>query len=327
MRGETEKPYPIAILCDDLHFSHDVPLARAETRTEWYACMAGYCKQLTSIAGPDPRIRFFHSPRPRVPIICAGDVLHKWDSPPELVNFLIKHMPMIYSVAGNHDLPFHSLENIRRSAYWTLVEADKIRHLDFYKEVRYENEMQICGFSCGQEIRPPLGNIGIWIAVIHDYIWWTPKDAYKGAPREKQLRFQLERLKGYDVALFGDNHSAICYNADKEEPKGNSTVFNAGTFMRRRSDERSHEPHVGILYSDGSIKRKYLDTSKDKWREEVYIIEENLAELQPNEVAETLRSLSDVGSNFSEAIRRAASLTDSKRIRAALLLIAEEAEQ
>ena len=37
------------------------------------------------------------------PVICAGDIFDKWNSPPELINFAYDNLPEIYAIPGQHD--------------------------------------------------------------------------------------------------------------------------------------------------------------------------------------------------------------------------------
>lgn len=97
----------IAVLCSDIHLCHTCPPARSN-EPNWYDAMARTLDELAGIAS-----HYY------VPILCAGDVFDRWNSPPELINFAIKHLPPMHCIPGQHDLPNHSLEDIRRSAYST----------------------------------------------------------------------------------------------------------------------------------------------------------------------------------------------------------------
>ncbi len=105
----------------------------------------------------------------------------------------------------------------------------------------------------------------------------------------------MKVLKGYDVAVFGDNHKGFL-----RELKTDTNVLNVGGFIRRKSDEIGYQPAVGIIYNDGTVKRKKLDTSADLFHEGV----EDRKEVPLNmaEFIQGLESLVEHGLNFREAV-------------------------
>jgi hypothetical protein len=121
------KAEPIAVLCSDIHLSLKQPPCRAD---DWLSVQKGYLVQLKSLACAAKELWLGNrntTGRP-IPILCAGDIFDKWNSPPELIRFALEHLPDgMICVPGQHDLPNHSFEEIHRSAYGVLREAGKIR--------------------------------------------------------------------------------------------------------------------------------------------------------------------------------------------------------
>lgn len=230
--------------------------------------------------------------------------MDRWNCGPEAINFMIAHMPHIYSVAGNHDLPNHSLAEVERSAYWTLVQAGKVTHLDgFYKHgyPNIENKLSVCGFSHGEELKPWDRNREYLlpkIAVVHRMCWFREKP-YPGADDSTNITAYLPKLAGYDVVLFGDLHSYW----DCVAPRGQRCI-NLGAFMRRRADEIDHRPRIGVLFADGRTKTEELDTTADEFRDR-----EELAGLESFDVnldgfVQELRDVGDTAMDFADACRR-----------------------
>lgn len=194
-----------------------------------------------------------------VPIICAGDVFDRWNSPPELINFAYKHLPTMYAIPGQHDLPLHRYDDIEKSAYWSLVQMGKIINMRPLKP-KLIGKVMAHPFPWGTEVKPLtyMRDKVVHLAVVHAYCWMGP---YKHQFAEEQFSVPVwdKRLRGYNAAVFGDNHNGFLRDhRDEDIP-----ILNCGTFMRRRYDERYYQPHVGILYSDGTIARYPLDTDKD----------------------------------------------------------------
>lgn len=255
LRAETTKDI-IAILCSDLHFSDRPPIARSGEN--WYECMRRYLKQLT-----DLQIKHANAA-----IVVAGDLLDSWRECPALINFLLVHMPTMYAVPGNHDCKHGNINDLDKTAYWTLVEAGKIKHLDPYVGVGNidgPKGLVIVGFPWGYPLQAAIreekehGDI-VYLAVVHDYIWSKAAGHHPKAKESQYWKAQRAKLKNFDVALFGDNHTGFKIES---KTKGMPHIFNAGTFFRRKIDEISYKPHVGLLHADGTVSRHYLDTSED----------------------------------------------------------------
>ncbi len=232
------------------------------------------------------------------PCIVAGDLFDKWNSSPYLINFLIRTMPVVYAIPGNHDAPLHSYDDMHKSAYQTLVAAGVVRDLSNDTPTCIDG-LRIYAFPFGFEVRhcldsPPLE--GLNLAVIHSYIW-TAKTGFPGAPEQNRLSEWQQRLQGYHAAAFGDNHQGFLAT------KGDCKVINCGTLMRRKADERDYRPGVGLLYASGKIERHYLDCSQDRFlAPEVTPLIQSHPDLE--DFLEGLGDLEDVAVDFADAVQR-----------------------
>lgn len=282
-----------AILVSDLHIQSRAPIARA-AEPDWFEAMA---RPLSEIR----RLQESHD----VPIFYAGDIFDRWNSTPETINFAIEHLPPGFAVPGQHDLPNHSYDEIKRSAYWTLVQAGIITNL--YPGVAHEgpelNGMIVHGFPWGFRPGPDphhkVGDKRLRLAIIHQFVW-TSATGYPGAPAVNMAESCAKDLIGYDVAVFGDNHKGFIQRFDD-----GPTIVNCGGLMRRKTDEREYKPGVVLLREDGSVERHYLNTVRDKFieRSDAEEIVEKLIDVSA--FVDGLRSL---GANdtldFLEALRR-----------------------
>lgn len=246
------KPTVLAILCSDIHLSAKPPIARAG-EPDWFKAMARPLRELRELGA-----------KHEAPILCAGDIFHKWNSPPELISFAIEHLPKMYAIPGQHDLPLHSLEDIRKSAYWTVVKAGVVKNLPMGTDGTLVNTpaghglIRAFAFPWGVDIHPlRVRREEVNIALIHRYVWSDSLNSYPGAPAEQRLRTYRPTLRGYDIAAFGDNHKPFMGYC------GECRVVNHGGLMRRNSDEIEHRPAVYLVMSDMSVFKHYLDCSKD----------------------------------------------------------------
>lgn len=235
----------VGIVCSDLHLSLRPPLART-SEPDWLEAMARPLRQLIKLKEE------FH-----VPILCAGDIFDHWWSMPQLVNWLIAkvpYRPLFYAIPGQHDLPYHSTEEIQRSSYWTLVTAGVIEHVVSPYQL---GPLLVTGFPFGMEAHTCHREKGmIHVALIHRYVWMGDH-SYPGAPPEQNVKQVMKEYSGFDVLAVGDNHRGFTITS-----KG-TTVFNCGTFMRRKSDEIHYHPQVGLIRQDGYVEPCVLDTSED----------------------------------------------------------------
>jgi len=235
------------------------------------------------------------------PVICAGDIFDKWNSTPELINFAYDNLPYMYSIPGQHDLPLHKYDDIKKSAYWTLVQAGKIRNLVVRSPFQI-GDLVMYGFPYGCEVesKSDTGGFGknfFHIAIVHEYRCIKDKN-FRQAPGESYLRMNEKNLIGYDVIVYGDNHQGFLTKVNN-----NSTIFNCGTFMRRKSDEVDYKPQVGLLLESGKVVPYYLDISKDKYLE-IQNIPNAETSLDMKSFIKELEKLGNTDLDFHEAMKR-----------------------
>jgi len=280
VRKETVKP--IAVLCSDLHLSLTAPACRADP--DWLHVQAEYLGQLREFSG-----------RRNLPVLCAGDIFDRWNAPPELINFALEHLPDgMICIPGQHDLPGHNLNEMHRSGYGVLVKANKIIDVSD-GSWRTFDDFFLKGFPWGNLLSPSGNQHGLKVALIHKYIW-MPDFSYPGAPKESMAIAVEKELGGYDVAVFGDNHIHFSVSSPP------CHIWNCGGFIRRKSDEIAYQPSVGILHSDGSIKRHRLDTSIDRFHPKSET--RDAIAVNMKEFIQSLESLGEHGLDFREAVKR-----------------------
>ena len=243
-----DKDRVVAIVCADIHLTLRPPRARRH-EPDWFEAMARPLNEIGALASHYD-----------VPVLCAGDVFDHWRAEPELVNFAINHLPRMYAIPGQHDLPLHNLELMKRSAYWTLVLAQVIEPVIHGVATMISEDVVVHGFPWGKPIRPLKDSASkkMQVALVHDY-FWVDGHCFPGAPREHESRKYLDRVKGYDAVIFGDNHRGFMTVV------GGVMVLNCGTLMRRKTDEAEYEPQVGLLCRSGNIITHKLNTNCDKF--------------------------------------------------------------
>jgi hypothetical protein len=240
---------PVAgIFTSDWHLWEKPPIARS-VEEDWLKVQENYLLQLRSL-----------QEKYGVPIFFAGDLFDRWNPSLAFVNRVISWLRGmdIRGIPGNHDIPNHNYAQLDRSAYWTLVEAGVIEHLTPGVPKLF-GEVRIHSFPFGFEVKPLTSphDILVEVALIHAMIW-TKDTGWEGAPEDSRYKAWEPRLRGYEVAFFGDNHKPFHL-----KPPEKCQTVNCGSLLRRTMPEREHEPRVWLLRTDGSVESHFLDTEKD----------------------------------------------------------------
>lgn len=274
----------VGIFYSDIHLTLKSPLARSD-EPDWLQAMAKSLLEVKELG--------YHYD---CPIIVSGDIFDKWNPPIELINWAIRHLPKCYAIPGQHDLCHHNYLDLKKTAYWNLVENGVITNL---RPDRPEGagSLILHSFPWGFPVTPFKGKpstLCLNVAVIHNYIW-RKKDNY--SPEDSSVTKWMKRLEGYDCSVFGDNHSGFTI----PQTINNGSICNCGTFYRRRSDEKDYRPFVGLLLRDGSFKKHFLDISKDILTSTCDDKEEEKLDL--SSFINELSDLGDSALDFAESVK------------------------
>jgi DNA repair exonuclease SbcCD nuclease subunit len=284
----------IAILISDIHLSATPPIARLG-EPDWLEAQGRVLDQVIALANK-------HDCR----VLCAGDLFDRWNSPPAVINMVLERLHRQkykwIMVPGQHDLPLHRHEDVKKSAYWTLVEAGVIHDLSHIPNIYQPTpELHVAGFGWGQTIQPYTGpQVGnrVNVAISHQYAW-CGASCYVGATQDTHLN-GIEGLEGYDVVVFGDNHKPWIHKM------AGPVVVNPGCLIRRKQDERSQVPFVGLLREDRTVELLLLDTSGEVWsgpEEQVSTLGTDVQQ-KLDQFISTLNDLDEKTFDFKGTIRR-----------------------
>jgi len=277
----------VAIVCSDLHLSHKVPIFRS-AESNWYGTMETCLREIDNL----------QKAQDNCPILCCGDLFDKWNSPPELINFALAHLPnKMVCIPGQHDLPNHNIDDINRSAYWTLVESGKIINLSSEK-THLCNGVNVTAFPYGTDLKPSASFNSLSIALCHQYVH-CKGHAHPQALAEdniynvvgKDIRYR------YNVMFFGDNHNGFQTQCGKE-----TTVINCGSIMKRHANEIDYKPSVWLLFNNGCVGRHELNISQDQCLDLTSSDGENLENMNMEELVSCLASIEADSFDFQEAL-------------------------
>lgn len=281
----------VAIATADLHLCEKPPIARdAEIKDDprgWFAAMKRplwFLKRLKQ--------------EYKVPILYAGDIFHHWDNSPEMINWAIENLPPGISIAGQHDLPYHRFEEIRKSAYHTLVKSGVLTDISCGKT--YENEnFSVTGFGWEVSLcRPPATKTNLRIALVHKYLWNHDKDKHPGASPNSQISNLPKNFYLYDLVISGDNHIPFTNNIDQ------TAFLNCGSLMARDKTQKNYRPAIWLIFSNGYPSQSNIDISKDKWSDS-FVSSETRRDPNVEEAVHAFKELKTKGGDFLATLRHA----------------------
>lgn len=232
----------------DLHLRATTPISRtdnyAETTLRKLQQLIDHCNEKQS------------------KLLIAGDIFDKPDVPIWYLNSVIQIFNALktncYAIAGNHDLKFHSIENIKESALWTLSKSstvDLVTSYNYKTPWTLDTQVLLHPYHFGQEVAtlPKLGYYNI--LMLHLPIF------------EKEIPFYMKDAKlagqlvadypGFDLYITGDIHI----------PCITDLVINPGSMLRSSKAQKEHKPcFVDVDTSTREMTVNHFDIEEDVWR-------------------------------------------------------------
>jgi hypothetical protein len=244
---------PTAILTADNHFRDTCPKSRIpEEFFEAQANKNHFIGQLQAEYG--------------CPIFNGGDLLDSWKCSHQLVSWLIQFLPnSMYTVAGQHELPYHNHKYYSNSALCVLQKAGTVNVIPnglrerpaFGQKARWTGLYGL--WYGGKHSDLKLGNEPYKVLLMHRYVHWGDAKHPKADPRDNARRV-LRKFKEFDLIVTGDNHIPFTVTI------GDRRLVNCGSMMRNNSDQKEYEPCVWLWYQQtNEVKRVYLPIQSEVW--------------------------------------------------------------
>jgi predicted phosphodiesterase len=167
------------------------------------------------------------------PLFIAGDIMDSGSATQRLENMLIREFKKakypVYSIAGNHDVHYHSIKHLHNSTYWVLHQAGAIQHIS-------DTDI-ITAFNYGEEIQNGTG-----ILMMHALVFENNPPPYlANAYKASDL---LDKFN-YSIILSGDNHQSFYVEHN------NKVLINGGGLFRTEYTQKYNCPTI-YLY-DGKV--------------------------------------------------------------------------
>ena len=211
-----------AIISSDWHIRADRPRCRIDEN--WEETQSSVVEEIINICN-----------KYNCPLIITGDLFDTPNVPARLIVMLIEQFSKInkkvHFLAGNHEMPYHSIDNVENSAIGILNslarEHNKIVDgMSEYGEWAYFNS-KIKGKKTG-------------LLFIHRLVF----ENIKSMPPNVNAITAQDLLKEYPDMKYifvGDNHGTFHYE------KNGKHVINPGTIIKQSINEKSYRCHESQL--------------------------------------------------------------------------------
>jgi len=222
-----------------------------------------------------------------------GDIFDTPNVPSHIASMFIRQVSKckegIQFIAGNHDLPFHSIESLANSTIGIIYEAAQ-HHSKIYH-----------GMTCG--LWNDFGQLstkgGISKIVFTHQLVFENK---KAIPPNSEGLTPSDMLDLYPTAKYifcGDNHTSFHY-----EKKGRH-VFNPGSIYRGSSDQKNYKP---LVYFVDTNLEQYIEEylpDNEEIVDDSYIIEQDEKEERISAFVEKLKKNEAIELDFMKNIEKA----------------------
>lgn len=175
----------------------------------------------------------------------CGDLLHKAYPSLELIAQMLKVLNgrAIYTLFGNHDMPYHNQNKIWEAGLGVLYQAKAVRFLDRNpKEIDLGGReyINVYGWPYGDEFSIETDHEGINILVHHGMIYEGRRDVLPGVGGYTAKQF-LKKYNKFDLIVTGHNHKPFEVEYDGR------VLVNVGCLTRQAADFAEHEPRVLLV--------------------------------------------------------------------------------
>lgn len=222
------------------------------------------------------------------PLMVVGDIFNSnSDTSFECINMVQKladRIGGIYILAGNHDLIYHSSENIDKSAIGVLLQSENV-----FKIEDYSDEFSAPNFDEKRNSMPYM--------FIH-----TLTIPSKDKPDFIECETPESLLEKYSTAKWiftGDYHKNFVYKKDGRY------VINSGCLIRQVSDMKDYQCGVYFVDTEKEIIEFIPIIDNEELVNDEYIIRENEREERIESFVNKLKDVESVSLDFIDNVEKA----------------------
>jgi predicted phosphodiesterase len=263
------------ILTSDWHLREDTPPCRTDNFWEAQWDKVGQVRAL----------QVEH----HCPVLHAGDLYHHWKPSPYLLTRTYQELPENFiTVAGQHDLPNHSLELAEKCGLYNLNTTNRLEWDP--TQGNWGQEPWRCIFFPN---RTPERHVAVW----HRFVWDGKEMPWPDC-KEMTAKEILKKYPQYDLIVTGDHHKPFTY-----EYKGRLLV-NCGCLTRQAADYADHRPRVWLWNAEtNTVVPHYLKVNKQAVSRE-HLEQKEERDKRIDAFVSRLSDTWEVGISFEENLKR-----------------------
>jgi predicted phosphodiesterase len=259
------------LVSSDWHLRDDRPRCRVDV---WHEAQQAMLSTIVDLINAE-----------KCPMFVAGDILDSGTISPSLENMIIRELKRaeypIYTIAGNHDMPYHNMKHLYRSSYMVLVQAGVLTHLQGIVDTEIG---KVHAFQFGEPVIDGEG-----ICMCHQLVFPHTPPEYLIAISAEELLKSLN----YGIILSGDNHMSFY------KKYGDKILINGGGILRQDADKKNTFPKI-FLYHNGV---SAIDLLEDiEFVQQDYLLEQKNRDIRISTFIERIKVTQNIGLNFKQNI-------------------------
>jgi DNA repair exonuclease len=268
------------IISADWHLRAIKPRCRLDE--DWELFQRSLVSEIVSIAN-----------NKKCPLVIVGDLFDSPNCLARIISMAIEELSKIkYTVhflAGNHDLPYHSIENLQNSS------------IGIFSSLSKEHNKIVYGmddFGQWSDFNDTIKGDDYKLMFIHRLVFQNTKSV----PPNVQASTAQDLLNEFDKADFiftGDNHTSFIYK------KGQRQVINSGSIYRGSSDQKNYKPSVYFVDTDDEEIEQIFLSDTSEIVDDSYIIEQDEKEERISAFVEKLKKNEAIELDFMKNIEKA----------------------
>lgn len=234
------------------------------------------------------------------PVMVVGDIFHSNSDTSfeciQLVQSLADELGELYILAGNHDLPYHSSENIEKSAIGVLFNSQNIFPIsEFFKKWHWNTD---------EKIRYSASNFDKWddenAEMVFKHVLCFPD--VKSIPQNVDAITAKELLDEFSNArwiFIGDYHHNFHYE------KNGRHVINPGCILRQASDFKDYQCGVYYVDTDKNEIEFIPIIDKERFIDDSYILKQEEREQRIESFVDKLKDTKNISLDFIDNVHKA----------------------
>jgi len=232
----------------------------------------------------------------KAPVIVVGDIFHSNSDTSfeciQMVQQMADELGELYILAGNHDLPYHSSENIEKSAIGVLLKSQNILPVKECKwqDLLFDDEISASNFDEKDNENAKM---------IFKHTLTIPskdKPDYIDCETPESL---LEKFPNAEWIFTGDYHHNFHYE------KNGRYVVNSGCLLRQVSDMKDYQCGVYFVDTDENIVEFVPIIDKEQFVDDTYILKQNEREERIERFVDKLNDTKNVSLDFVDNVKKA----------------------